>query len=371
MKPMHLLLLRWYRKNRDKPYARMALAVLLSRSVERPLVPDVRFKLLEMSDADAVLSFRFDVDGIQRLRTQLGIPHVIVTVDRFPTTYYDMMSTFGRSRPQLCRIFYYVVDLIYRTWWDIIYFAKVVDRQRIQAYAEAIHRRGAPTTNVFAFVDGTKVPTCRISAASAPEPDMNLQRLIYSGHKRRHCLVYQGLTAPDGLCIHVYGPVEGRRHDTTVMRFSKLLQFFEGQSLTFEEGADGEDADEEERGQIRTVEGRPQTLNDFMIYGDPAYGISNWVMVGYKGNNVNWQKKEFNRSMSQVRQSVEWNFGRMKTLWASLQFTPQQKIMLSPVGKIVKVAMFLTNLNCCYYGGNQTSDYFGLVPPTLEEYLSR
>ncbi|ETV95326.1 hypothetical protein H310_11223 [Aphanomyces invadans] len=35
--------------------------------------------------------------------------------------------------------------------------------------------------------------------------------------------------------------------------------------------------------------------------------------------------------MSKVRQCVEWNFGLLKTLWASTTFKMQQKVMLQNV----------------------------------------
>jgi hypothetical protein len=251
-----------------------------------------------------------------------------------------MMQTFGRSRGQLARIYHHTIDFLHARWKSTIFFAGYVDRDRLQLFADAVHRRGAPTINVFGFPDGTKVETCRPHASTAPE--MNLQKEVYSGHKRRHCLNYQGVTAPDGICIHFYGPCEGRRHDTTLLRRSELLPHFDANCATF----DG-----------------------FMMYGDPAYGLSKSIMVGYKGNNLDWQKKEFNRSMRQVRQSVEWNFGRMKTLWAAIAFKMHQKIMLTPVGKIVGLAMLFTNVHCCVNRGNQISTYFGCDPPTLEEYL--
>ncbi|OQR88520.1 hypothetical protein ACHHYP_06771, partial [Achlya hypogyna] len=196
-----------------------------------------------------------------------------------------MMEKFGRSREQLCRIYGYVVNFLYERWSDTIYFAPYADRRRSQHFADAIHRKGAPTKTFYGFTDGTKVETCRPHAAAAP--DMNLQKEVYSGHKRRHCFNFQAVTAPDGICIHFFGPVEGRRHDTTLLHHSALKSHLETNHETF----DG-----------------------FMIYGDPAYGMSKWIMTGYKGNQVDGQKKEFNRCMSQVRQSVEWNFGRMKTL---------------------------------------------------------
>ncbi|ETW05094.1 hypothetical protein H310_04122 [Aphanomyces invadans] len=105
------------------------------------------------------------------------------------------------------------------------------------------------------------------------------------------------------------------------------------------------------------------------IYGDPAYGIAEYLLSGYKGNDLCDAKREFNKWMSNVRQSVEWNFKVMKTLWSFITFKMLSKIRLSPVAKIVSVAMLLTNCHCCHFGGNQISHYFDLAPPTLKQYL--
>ncbi|KAH9103027.1 hypothetical protein AeMF1_020523 [Aphanomyces euteiches] len=328
--------------------------------VERPIIPDVRFDL-NMRDADSVMSFRFDVHGIVELSSLLGIPNVVITNSRdrilgvealcillkrlrYPTIFYDMMATFGRSRGQLCRIFNHMVNLIYMQWRSTIYCNINIIRSRIARYASAIHNKGSPLTNVWAFPDGTKIESCRIDANSRGAAGLNLQKRIYSGHKRRHCLNFQGLTTPDGLCIHFFGPLEGSRHDVTLLRVSKLLEYFQTNSDVF----DG-----------------------YYIYGDPAYPVSKWIVSGYKGNNLDDRKKLFNASMSRVRQGVEWNFGRMKTLWGFITYKMHQKIMLSNVGAVVLVAMFLTNCNTCYNGGNQISSYFDMNPPSLREYLCK
>ncbi|KAF0742191.1 hypothetical protein Ae201684_002858 [Aphanomyces euteiches] len=80
---------------------------------------------------------------------------------KYPVAYYDMMPMFGRSIPTLCQIYIFMVDLIYNNWNQTIYFAKHIDRTRLMHYATAIHNKGAPTTNVYGFSDGTKVETCR------------------------------------------------------------------------------------------------------------------------------------------------------------------------------------------------------------------
>jgi len=185
-----LLLLLWWRRNRKKRLARVRLlALMASWTVEHPLVPDVRFALREMRDADAVLSFRFDVRSVLRLTDVLGLPHVVKTKDgdkvygeealcivlkrmKYPIAYYDMMQTFGRSRGQLARIYHHTIDFLHARWKSTIFFAGYVDRDRLQLFADAVHRRGAPTINVFGFPDGTKVETCRPHASTAPE--MNL-----------------------------------------------------------------------------------------------------------------------------------------------------------------------------------------------------
>jgi hypothetical protein len=263
---------------------------------------------------------------------------------RYPVIYYDMVATFGRSREQLCRVFNFMVNFVYGEWKSTIYCNTRIVRARIAQYAAAVHAKGSPLASVWAFPDGTKIESCRISATAKGAAGLNLQKRIYSGHKRKHCLNFQGLTTPDGLCIHFFGPLEGSRHDVTLLRVSKLQEFFETNSDIF---------------------------GGYYIYGDPAYPISKWIISGYRGTNLDEEKELFNAAMSRVRQGVEWNFGRLKTLWGFITFKMQQKIMLSNVGSVVLVAMFLTNCNCCYQGGNQISTYFNMQPPTLKEYLTK
>jgi hypothetical protein len=64
---------------------------------------------------------------------------------------------------------------------------------------------------------------------SRPGGDGSIQRSAYSGHKRFHCFSYQTVATPDGLIIHLYGPVEGRRHDLTLYRASGMDHLLEEQ----------------------------------------------------------------------------------------------------------------------------------------------
>ena len=53
-----------------------------------------------------------------------------------------------------------------------------------EMFAQAIHEKGAPLTECWGFVDGTPRPITR--------PIRN-QRIMFSGHKRVHCLKFQVL----------------------------------------------------------------------------------------------------------------------------------------------------------------------------------
>ena len=78
---------------------------------------------------------------------------------------------------------------------------------------------------------------------------------------------------------------------------------------------------------------------------------------------------EFNQRMSACRLSVEWAFGEVSCLWAFYNYKHQQESLLNPVATQYRVSVFLTNLRTCLNGGNQIFDYFGMKPPTPEQYL--
>ncbi len=87
--------------------------------------------------------------------------------------------------------------------------------ENLQIFATTIHNKGAVLDNCWGFVDGTVRPICR--------PKRN-QREVYNGHKRVHALKYQSVVAPNGLIANLYGPVEGRRHDSRMLAMSGLLE---------------------------------------------------------------------------------------------------------------------------------------------------
>ncbi|CAH3142181.1 unnamed protein product [Pocillopora meandrina] len=153
----------------------------------------------------------------------------------------------------------------------------------------------------------------------------------------------KSVQAPNGMIAHMFGPIEGRRHDAFMLGVSglsaKLRRFVQ-------------------------PNGEP-----YVIYGDPAYGITQNIIALFRQAHLTDDEQEFNTRMSRVRTSVEWGFGKICQNFAYLDFKKNLKILLQPVGKYYLVACVLINCHTCLYG-SPTTTYFSLEPPPLETYLS-
>ena len=105
------------------------------------------------------------------------------------------------------------------------------------------------------------------------------------------------------------------------------------------------------------------------IYGDPAYPLRVHLQTPYQGNRLTNLQKQYNTAMSNVRVSVEWFFKEILTYFAFVDFKKNLKIGLSAIGKMYVVCALLTNTRTCLYK-SQTSNFFGVEPPMLEEYFN-
>ena len=135
---------------------------------------------------------------------------------------------------------------------------------------------------------------------------------------------FQSVQAPNGLIAHMFGPIEGRRHDAFMLGVSGLSEKLQ---------------------RFQRPNGEP-----FVIYGDPAYGITQNIMAPFRGAQLTHDEKEFNKKISKVRVSVEWGFGKIIQNFAFLDFKKNLKVLLQPVGKYYLVASVLTNCHTCLYG---------------------
>ena len=170
------------------------------------------------------------------------------------------------------------------------------------------------------------------------------QRLLYNGHKRYYCIKFQSVVAPNGLIANLFGPVEGKRHDSGMLADSSLPNQL--QQHSFYTG------------------GRP-----LCIYGDPAYPLRVHLQSGFRGANITREEELSNSKMSSVRQTVRWIVGDIVNFFKFLDFKKNLKIGLSPVDKMYIVSVLLRNARSCFYG-TITSKYFECKPTIIEEYFT-
>ena len=101
------------------------------------------------------------------------------------------------------------------------------------------------------------------------------------------------------------------------------------------------------------------------VYGDPAYSLWIHLQAPYSQGRLTQQMEDYNK---RVRVSVEWFFGDIINYFKFLDYKKNLKMGLSSVGKMYIACALLRNAVTCLYG-NQTSEFFDLEPPTLEEYF--
>ncbi|XP_046863425.1 uncharacterized protein LOC124457185 [Xenia sp. Carnegie-2017] len=324
-----------------------------SRNPELPFKNYEPFCLDNLSEDECKVEFRANKHDLIFLQQNLRIPEIVKCPQRttcsgleglcillnrlaYPCRFSDMIGRFGRPVPELCMIANTIIDFIYNyhkrkiTEWN----HDLLSPENLQVYANAIHEKGAPYENCFGFIDGTVRPISR--------PTKH-QRIVYNGHKRVHSLKFQGVALPNGLIAHIFGPVEGKKHDAGMLADSNFLQDLEQNAFS--------------------VDGRP-----LCIYGDPAYPQRIHLQAPFRHGVITDRMKEFNKQMSSVRVSVEWLFGDVINSFRFMDFKKNLKIGLSSVGKAYIVCALLRNSLTCMYG-NITSKFFQLDPPALENYF--
>jgi hypothetical protein len=123
-----------------------------------------------------------------------------------------------------------------------------------------VENKISPLDRVVGFIDGTGVEIARPSGTS--------QRASYSGHKRQICLKFQAISAPDGLVLHLFGPVEARRHDMFLYNESRLENVLRSSMVMAD--------------------------RQYYLYGNPAYTLRPYLQVGFKGSALGPAEVAFN-----------------------------------------------------------------------------
>lgn len=317
---------------------------------------DFSFNFNGLSNFECVANFRFCKSDIERMvravswptsvtrtsRNGYGTSPILATcilLRRFatPCRWIDLELLFGKQTSHMSEIFWECLERFIDNRGHLLTgeISQSFLAEKSATYAAAVYEKAKAMSNCVGFIDGT------VLAIARPKGN-RLQNVVYNGHKRRHALKYQAMVTPDGLILHAYGPMEGRRHDWTLYVRSGI---------------------EEQLSVCLMVNGV-----QYCIYGDSGYNRRVFMEVPFDGSNLTAGQRAFNEAMSTVRVTVEWIFKEIKLYWASVDFKRKLRVEESPAGMLYLGAMLLTNMrNCCY--PNTVSQYFNVTPPSLEVYL--
>ena len=162
--------------------------------------------------------------------------------------------------------------------------------------------RGCCCWNVWGFIDGTARQIRRPSRG---------QRIWCSGHKRQDVQKFQAIMTQFGIMVQLYGPIEGQRHDTRIVRMSGLL------------------------GQLAQHIPRhgPNPDDVFVPYGDSAYGLRAYLQAPFGGAHITPAEKQFNPLMSKSRVCVEWVFCDISAKFGIVDHKRNQRLHHEPVAK--------------------------------------
>lgn len=252
--------------------------------------------------------------------------------------WYDLESKFGLFTSQLSEIYWEHIELVNETYGHVLNLRPGLLRERAERYADVLVENDSPLDSCVGFIDCTKIRICR------PGGHNRNQRAVFSGHKRMHCLIYQTISTPDGLMFSLFGPLEGRRHDLTLLRQSDWEQILSN---------------------TLTIDGR-----QYYIFGDSAYLLRPWMMRPFIREFATADQLLFNTQMSSLRVLVEHNYRDLKQFWTSQDYSRQLKVRAAPIGLLYRASAIMLNFRTCLYESGITCNRIGLHPPSLDVYIN-
>jgi len=166
----------------------------------------------------------------------------------FPCCYHpDIKCYFGMCRAHISAVLITFINAMYVL--AIPYLSNPwIHRHRFQYYTYLIwSKTGGLVNHLWGFIDGT---LCKTACPSY------FQKLMYSGHKCVHGIKFQSVVTLDGLFACLFGPVNGKCHDSYMLHVSQLLVWLN---------------------EIMLYQG-----NMYALYGDPAYPQFPYLYGGFK-----------------------------------------------------------------------------------------
>jgi hypothetical protein len=179
-----------------------------------------------------------------------------------------------------------------------------------------------------------------------PQSDksINIQKAFYNWHFAGHSIIFAHVGLPDGL-VFITGGDAGAKNDPLVLIDNNVNATLQAAS--------------------------PPGGTGLVCLGDAAFGLESNVRPLLKQNmtSYNFYTKEQREALSGVRIAVEWDVGEIKMDEHLVeQFLTLKVHQTTPV-RTLRLAALMRNVTKCIAGCNSTT-YFGVYPPKLEEYLS-
>eukprot|EP00752_Nemacystus_decipiens_P009445 g8444.t1 len=276
------------------------------RKIERPRFPILRRTIDSVGESESYTNFRFRRDQLRVVMDALGFPdelqagnglrfggeEVFLFMLRRMSTHLrltELEREFGRDSTALSRMFRMATDLVFEKHSGRLKNGLGLFAEHFAMFAAKIHAKGASEAggddinvvdqNVALFIDGTIFEICRVRGRN------NTQEAFWDGHHRRHALGMQGVIAPNGLLVDVWGMYPGRRHD---------------EHMVFDSGVN-----------TRMRDCQAGNVLQYKIMGDKAYSVRSHIGSPFVGNNISPQQRAFNLNLSRLRVSVEHGFGKV------------------------------------------------------------
>lgn len=318
--------------------------------------------------------FRFNRHHINELRVALGIPDSFNTGERSisgdtallmllrrlasPQRHIDLEDEFGCSRSTTSDITLHLVEFLHDHWYRLLFSSDYCfQAERLHEYARVIREKiyiigGTPWPanlewQIVAFLDGSFHET---DEPSDEYIGQDLQASAYSGYEKAHGMRFHHLLFPCGIIGHVSRFIAGRQNDAALWAASGyaivlLVTFSHDYSI-----------EELARRKFHLL---------YRILTDMGYGHGDYIAMPRRTPNMH-ADIIFNQLLASLRIPVEWSFGRVRNLWGGV--VSMRKIRQTPIAKWYHIAVLLTNCYTCMYG-SACSDYYGILPPLLREYL--
>ncbi len=255
----------------------------------------------------------------------------------------------GKSVAWVSKIFHATLDILYIRALSALRRWPQFHFQDIKKLCEVMSERSGNLLYAHSLIDGSGIRICRPSGDGPTGPE---QQHYYSGKERYHVLRILGLFSLTGVMIRLFGIYPGSAADETIFRLDSV---------------------EEQLDQLHgfALEMQPSPKRPTII-GDSGFTASRNIVTPFSFDPASSPfspENVYNMVLSRCRIPNEWGFGRVVNLFQTLEFTRSQKKGWTDPHKQYVVSCFMTNF-VVIFEGSQTSSYFGLSPPSFDEYAA-